>query len=148
MSLEEKYTYQFGPFFLDPYERILKHENTQLTLRRKAFDTLLYLVQNPGRLIRSEELLEAVWANTMVELASISVVIHELRRVLGQEVQIQTVRGIGYRIIISVNRIAMSQAKNEVAVDTAESSSRTSKTKRRLGRGLERLYNIPAARTT
>jgi len=113
MISEEKYAYQFGSFFLDPYERILKREDTQIRLRGKVFDTLLYFVQNPRRLIRSEELLDAIWADAVVEQTNIFVVIHELRRVLGEEVQIQTVSRYGYRLNIDVNRVSATQVNSE-----------------------------------
>jgi DNA-binding winged helix-turn-helix (wHTH) protein len=36
--------YRFGPFLLDPAERLLLRDGISIALTRKAFDTLLYLV--------------------------------------------------------------------------------------------------------
>jgi len=38
-----------------------------VSLTPKAFDVLLFLVQNPNRLVSKEELLQAVWGDTFVE---------------------------------------------------------------------------------
>lgn|SRR5271156_100132 len=48
MPLTEKEIYEFGPFLLDPTERILSCDGTIVSLTPKAFETLLSLVRNPG----------------------------------------------------------------------------------------------------
>src|SRR5580700_11643321 len=42
--------YRFGPFALDPRRRTLSHADSAVSLTPKAFDVLLFLVQNPNRL--------------------------------------------------------------------------------------------------
>src|ERR1700756_3398313 len=58
--------YEFGLFLLDPEERTLSCQGMPLALTPKAFDTLLYLVRNPGRTLTKEELLKQIWPNTLV----------------------------------------------------------------------------------
>ena len=59
--------YRFGPFALDPRRRTLSRAGSPVSLNPKAFDVLIFLVQNPHRLVTKEELLQAVWGDTFVE---------------------------------------------------------------------------------
>ena len=53
--------YRFGAFVLDPRRRTLSRGGSAVSLTPKAFDVLIFLVQNPHRLVTKEELLQAVW---------------------------------------------------------------------------------------
>ena len=59
--------YRFGQFLLDPGRRKLSRADSPVSLTPKAFDVLLYLAQNPNRLVTKEELLQGVWGDTIVE---------------------------------------------------------------------------------
>lgn len=50
MSLMEKEMYEFGPFSLDPAERVILQAGKPLSLTPRVFDILLCLVRNHGRL--------------------------------------------------------------------------------------------------
>ena len=54
MDKEIKRLYEFGPFVLDPGERLLRHGAARMELPPRAFDTLLALVENNGRLLEKE----------------------------------------------------------------------------------------------
>ena len=47
----EERLYQFGPFRLDPAERLLLHEGQAVPLSPKAFDLLVLLTENSGHLL-------------------------------------------------------------------------------------------------
>lgn len=94
--------YRFGPFQLDPAERLLLKDGVPVALTRKAFDTLLYLVGHGSRLVSRDELIRAVWPDAIVEEGNLHWVISTLRKALGspgrgEEALIQTVHGVGYR---------------------------------------------------
>ena len=101
--------WRIGPFLLDTENACLWREMERLTLRPKAFDMLVYLVQHAGDLITKEDLLEAVWPNTIVAESALTTTMSELRRVLGETVSeprfIATVHRRGYRFIASVERL-------------------------------------------
>jgi DNA-binding winged helix-turn-helix (wHTH) protein/WD40 repeat protein len=98
--LNEK-CFQVGDFFLDPANRLLRHREEPISLSPKAFDALVYLVRNPGRLLTREELMQALWPDSFVEEGNLSVNIFQVRRALGTapdgKVYIQTVPKKGYR---------------------------------------------------
>src|ERR1700741_4189176 len=74
--------YRFGQFVLDSRRRTLTRADLPISLTPKAFDVLLFLVQNPNRLVTKEELLEAVWGDRFVEEGNLTQYISHLRKAL------------------------------------------------------------------
>src|SRR5258707_12145245 len=95
--------YEFGPFRLDPTEHTLLRDDQVVALTPKAFETLALLVRSSGHLVRKEELIERVWRDTIVEEANLNVIIHSMRRALGDDTRdhknIETVRNWRYRFV-------------------------------------------------
>ena len=87
---------RFGPFELRPVERQLRRDGRPLQLGARAFDLLLALVAERGRLLTKDQLLDRVWPGLVVEEANIQVQVSALRKALGAQA-IATVPGIGYR---------------------------------------------------
>src|SRR5580658_4078852 len=75
--------YRFGQFVLDPGRRTLARADSPVSLTPKAFDVLLFLAQNPNRLLAKEEVLQAVWGNVVVEEGNLTQYISHLRKALG-----------------------------------------------------------------
>ena len=96
----------FGTFRLDPVNAQLWRGDQEVTLRRKTFDVLHYLVDHPNQLITKAALLDAVWPNVSVSDSMPAVSIAELRKALGDEARaprlIETLHGRGYRFIAKV----------------------------------------------
>ncbi|HEY0761998.1 MAG TPA: tetratricopeptide repeat protein [Pyrinomonadaceae bacterium] len=109
MSEQKKHFYEFGPFRIDPLKRRLLRDGEVLRLTPKAFDLLLVLVQESGRTIEKDELLEKVWPGTAVEENNLNQNITTLRKSLGdsrQESQyIATISGVGYRFVAEVRTV-------------------------------------------
>src|SRR5688500_13224158 len=109
MSQQNKHFYEFGPFRLDPLKRRLSRDGEPLRLTPKAFDLLLVLVEERGRTVEKDELLEKVWAGTVVEENNLNQNITALRKSLGDSRQdsqyIATVSGVGYRFVAEVKKV-------------------------------------------
>jgi DNA-binding winged helix-turn-helix (wHTH) protein/pimeloyl-ACP methyl ester carboxylesterase len=107
-------TYRFGPFCLDIRERRLSRSGKAIPLRGKVFDTLSVLVENSGRLLSKQELLDAVWPETAVEENNLNHNVSVLRKALGEKATgqkyIETVPKVGYRFAAPVEG-ASSSAK-------------------------------------
>jgi TolB-like protein/DNA-binding winged helix-turn-helix (wHTH) protein/Flp pilus assembly protein TadD len=121
MSLNQKELYKFGPFSLDPQERILWRDGKALAVTPKVFDTLLFLVRNQGRVLSKDELLQEIWPGTFVEEVNLAVNISTLRKLLGENPQdgryIVTVSGRGYRFVAEVRetgRTAEERAEGKI----------------------------------
>src|SRR6195256_2860881 len=108
MILQIQERYHFGPFSLDPAEHTLLRGNQVVSLTPKAFETLALLVRSSGHLVRKEELLERVWHDTVVEEGNLNVIIHTLRKALGDDPReskyIETVAKCGYRFVAQVRK--------------------------------------------
>ena len=98
--------YRFGPFHLDVRERRLSRGCDVIPLRLKVFDTLRVLVENAGRLVTKQELLDTVWPETTVEENNLNHNVSVLRKALGERATgqqyIETVPRVGYRFVAPV----------------------------------------------
>src|ERR1700704_1429557 len=108
--------YQFGDFRLETAQgRLLRH-GTNIPLSPKVFDTLLFMLENPGRLLTKDELMQRVWPNTFVEEMSLAQNISQLRKALGEgagDAQIiETVAKRGSRFAAPVQVVVDGQPSN------------------------------------
>ncbi len=98
----------FGPFQVDEGERLLSRDGAAVPTAPKAFDTLLLLLEHPGKLVERKKLLDSVWPDVFVEDAVLTRTISDLRKALQQsehEVWIETVPKFGYRFVAAVTQI-------------------------------------------
>jgi TolB-like protein len=88
----------FGRWRLSPASRRLFADGTPVTLRGRAFDLLLTLVEAKGDIVTKEALMRRVWPGAIVDDNSLQVQISALRKVLGQDAAllITTVPRRGY----------------------------------------------------
>lgn len=89
--------YEFDNFRLDVAERQLLKNRRPVTISPKAFDLLVALVENKGRLVERESLYARVWPDSIVEDANLTVHISAIRKALEAPSCITTVSGHGYR---------------------------------------------------
>jgi len=106
-SVAESGIYEFGGFRVDASKRLLVGElDESIPLAPKVFDTLLYLVSHSGKVIDKDELMLAIWKDTIVEENNLNKNISVLRRVLGEHPDehrfIVTVPGKGYKFVADV----------------------------------------------
>ncbi|PWU09604.1 MAG: hypothetical protein C5B51_05945, partial [Terriglobia bacterium] len=90
--------YRFADFTLEPGRAALYRNGCEVKLRPKVYDALQYFLENRGRLITKEELIQALWPDTFVTDDSIVQCMVELRRALNDRSQeiVQTVPRRGY----------------------------------------------------
>jgi len=106
MNSEPKKTIHFAEFELDASKRRLLREGKPLMLKGKAFDMLVFLAENAGRVVSKEEIMNAVWENQFVEEANLTVQISALRKALGEDKDVPrllvTIPGKGYEFIADI----------------------------------------------
>src|ERR1700733_6890416 len=123
--------FRFGQFVLDPARRTLSCADSPIPLTPRAFDVLLFLVQNPNRLVTKEELLQAVWGGTFVEEGNLTQYISHLRKALGENSEdarlIVTIARKGYQFTARVSVVAEAAdiAKHPTVQPAATESSKT-----------------------
>jgi TolB-like protein/DNA-binding winged helix-turn-helix (wHTH) protein/Tfp pilus assembly protein PilF len=109
MASDPQAAYEFGQFTLVPTEKRLLCDREVVPLAPKVFDTLVLLVENQGRLIQKDELLGALWPNSVVEEQALAHNVSQLRKVLRDPAEdpkfIETVPKRGYRFIAPVRAL-------------------------------------------
>jgi two-component system alkaline phosphatase synthesis response regulator PhoP/two-component system response regulator ResD len=92
---------EVGPLRIDPRRREATVGERQLDLRAREFDLLAALARDPGVVLTRDGLLEDVWGTDFPgETRTIDVHVAEVRKKLGQDgPPIETVRGVGYRLV-------------------------------------------------
>ncbi len=129
-SPADLYLYRFGQFALDSRRRTISRADSPILLTPKAFDVLLFLVQNPNRLVTKEELLQAVWGDTFVEEGNLTQYISHLRKALGDNAEnarlIVTISRKGYQFTANVTVVeAANKAKHATLPAAVTETSRT-----------------------
>jgi DNA-binding winged helix-turn-helix (wHTH) protein/tetratricopeptide (TPR) repeat protein len=114
MSLTEEEIYRFDDFELEPSSRRFSRNGTPIQLYPKAFDVLIYLVNNPGRVITKEEIFKTVWPESFVEEGNLTRQVSSLRRALGdRSACILTVPGRGYQFVARVQKALTADESTE-----------------------------------
>ncbi|MGB7068430.1 MAG: winged helix-turn-helix domain-containing protein [Pyrinomonadaceae bacterium] len=97
----------FEFFTLDMRKRGLFRGQERIHLTVKPFETLIFLVENRGRIVQKQEILDAVWKDTFVTDDVLVQAVKEIRRVLEDNKDdprfIQTVPRQGYRFVGDVS---------------------------------------------
>src|SRR6202522_1566976 len=95
--------YRFDEFEVDPSKRAFLRNGTPVLISPKAFEVLLYLVANPGRVVTKEELLEGVLPGSFVEESNLAQHVSWLRKgLVDKSNYIVTVPGRGYQFTAQV----------------------------------------------
>jgi Tol biopolymer transport system component/DNA-binding winged helix-turn-helix (wHTH) protein len=96
----------FGEFLLDTQRRGLYLHQERVRLTAKPLEALIFLVENSGRTVTKQELLDAVWKDTFVTEDVLIHAIRDIRRALGDDKDnplfIQTIPRQGYRFVCAV----------------------------------------------
>ena len=104
--MKEKHLYSFGEFSLNVEDHTLSRNGETVPVTPKMFDLLLVLVQNPGRVLRKDFLMQSVWPDSFVEEGNITFNIRQLRKALDDNAQspiyIETIPRRGYRFLLPV----------------------------------------------
>lgn len=117
MSVSFNNLYEFGEFCLDTREKILMQGDQPVELTPKGFELLSVFVENHGRLLEKDELMDKIWADSFVEESNLTFNIRQLRKILGDDAHapryIKTVRRHGYRFIAPVRQISIEKFRVE-----------------------------------
>jgi two-component system, OmpR family, alkaline phosphatase synthesis response regulator PhoP len=94
-------TLRLGPLTVDKQRREARAGDKELSLRTKEFELLVAFLENAGIVLGREQLLDLVWGYEFYgETRTVDVHVQHLRQKLaGSGVGIQTVRGVGYKLV-------------------------------------------------
>ena len=121
MSLKTPHLYEFDEFVLDTSERQLWRGEESIPIPLKAIETLCLLVENHGKLLSKDILMDALWKDTFVEERNLAQNIFTLRKKLGEDNNgrkfIETVPKLGYRFVADVSISETTLEEIEVSLE-------------------------------
>lgn len=98
--------FKFGEYEVRQSEFLLIRGEESFPVEPKVFRVLLFLLRNPGRLVKKDEIVNAVWEDYSVSDNSLTRSVATLRRLLRDDARepryIATVQTIGYRFLCPV----------------------------------------------
>jgi eukaryotic-like serine/threonine-protein kinase len=125
MGEKTQHLYSFGPFRLDPKECLLILDGTPVPLPPKAFEALLFLVENAGHLVDKDELMRRLWPDTFVEDGNVAKHVSLLRKILSEATNgreyIETIPKRGYRFVAEVRDLADPGASSQHPAESGAS---------------------------
>ncbi|MGW2561925.1 response regulator transcription factor [Streptomyces sp. NPDC001514] len=91
---------RLGPVTIELATRRVSVEGAAVQLTRKEFDLLALLAQRPGVVFRREQIISEVWRTSWEGTGrTLEVHVASLRSKLRMPALIETVRGVGYRLV-------------------------------------------------
>jgi len=123
--------FRFGEYRIDPAARELRRNGELLSLPRRVFDGLAYLIEHRERAVGHDELISALWGRVDVANAQLSQLVMQLRRAIGDDSQAQhsvrTIAGFGYRWVMPTEVIDADDVTTELlpAVPATETAIAT-----------------------
>lgn len=98
--------YEFANCLIDPDKHLFLRDGLPVHLEPQVFDLLLFLVDQKGRLMTKDDLVETVWHGLSVSDATISARINAARKAVGDtgraQAIIKTVHGRGFQLNVEV----------------------------------------------
>ncbi|MFK8023794.1 MAG: AAA family ATPase, partial [Ilumatobacter sp.] len=114
--------YEIGDFTVDTESIEVGGPDGERSFEPQVFDVLLYLIEQRGRLVTKEELLDNVWGDRFVSESAMTTRIKQARRLLDDDGRnqwaIKTVHGRGYRFVPDV-RVDTPKVPSSPALETA-----------------------------
>jgi len=98
--------FRIGPWRVQPARNVISRDGQEKRLENRVMQTLVFLARHPGEAISRERFFSEVWQGLVVNEEALSRVISLLRSALEDSAQdprfIQTIPGVGYRLIAEV----------------------------------------------
>ena len=128
MSLQTKQI-AFGEFVFRLDERVLLFNKKPVQVTPKALALLQLLLENHGRVVEKQKMLDSVWGGSYVEEGNISFTVRQLRKILNDDAQnpifIETIPKRGYRFIAAINEGPQPEPNEPFKTRKASSFSKT-----------------------
>lgn len=92
-----------GDLTIDPSRREIRLASRTLDVRTQEFDLLLTFAEHRGRVLSREQILQKAWGFDFYgQTRTVDVHVAHLRKKLeGSSVQIETVTGVGYKLVVT-----------------------------------------------
>ena len=90
-------------YVIDADRRLILAADDEVEIQPRAFDLLVYLLENRDRAVSKEELQESIWPGQFISETVMSSAVMKARKAVGDDAQsqlfIKTLHGYGYRFV-------------------------------------------------
>ncbi len=86
----------FGNFYINKERKRVLDSGVELDMNLKDYKLLCLLIENRGKVVTMEMIVEKLWKNEIANIGSIRVYVTNLKKIFGKD-SISNIRGIGYR---------------------------------------------------
>jgi TolB-like protein/Tfp pilus assembly protein PilF len=115
-----------GPWQVEPERNVIFQIGDEKHLEHRLMQTLVFLAEHCGEVISREQFFDSVWKGLIVNEEALSRAISLLRTALNDNAHrpefIQTIPGVGYRLIAAVTTNGSSSPVSPLATETQENS--------------------------
>gem|GEM_PF-1159819 len=119
--------FQFGVYVLNPARRELKCAGDAVDIEPRAFDLLIYLIENHDRAVDKGELQDAVWPGMIVTETALTRAVMKARKAVGDDARtqnvIKTLHGHGYRFVATLANEPNNKVPSSVVTEQTVSAS-------------------------
>lgn len=90
---------EFGPILVDLERHEVTVDDDPITLATQEFRLLAFMCENSGVVLSRQQLLDGAWGEGWIgDTRTVDVHIRQLRKKLGDDLPLATIRGAGYRL--------------------------------------------------
>jgi len=112
---------QFAGVQIDVRRACVYRHGTELRLRPKTFEVLLYLIENRDRVVSKAELFDHVWGGSAVTEDTLVQSVVEIRKALGDDSRasefVRTIARVGYRFVAPLDPPSVEVAAEPIVED-------------------------------
>lgn len=124
--MQNNYLYEFDGFTLNLEEKTLIQNGKPVSITPKVFLLLKVLVEDHGKIVEKEELMQKVWEDSFVEDSNLTYSIRQLRKILSDDFNepkfIETVPRRGYRFICKIDQSEKAVTNLEAEINEKDNS--------------------------
>ncbi|MEO0876068.1 MAG: winged helix-turn-helix domain-containing protein, partial [Bacteroidota bacterium] len=113
--MEKQPPFRIGQFTVDPAHFCMRENGNTIDVSKRLMQLLCFLAARQGEVVTKEMLLSNIWAGVLVSDETIRKSISDLRILFQQAggvIEIESIRGVGYRLLSPVSTVAPTQARS------------------------------------
>jgi TolB-like protein/Flp pilus assembly protein TadD len=118
--------FKLGNWRVEPKQNSISCDGNKKHLENRLMQTLVFLAENSGQVVSREQFFDSVWAGLVVNEEALSRAISLLRNMLGDDAHspryIQTIPGVGYRLIVEVEMTSTQRGDHPLAKAAEDNS--------------------------
>ena len=121
--------FQMGGFTVRPERNLLVEDDREVSLEPRLMQVLVYLAGRPGEVVSRRQLKAAIWEDELMGEDSLNRAISDIRRALDDDAAtpryVETIRGIGYRLVAPVSTLPRGPGGDKNASDEVPARLKT-----------------------